>query len=279
MTPAVAATAALKPFPKGPLVIAHRGAPARDRETLAYELAIDEGADFIEPDLEITKDGVLVARHENEISSTTDVAHHAEFAARKITKSIDGEAVHGWFIEDFTLEELKTLRCRERLPQLRPVSAAYDGQAPILTFQEVIDIAKAGERRTGRTIGVYPEMKHPTFFAGIGLPLERRLHDILRRNGYTEKDLGGVRPVFRGRGAEDLRQAVAGSAGATDGCVGRPVRPAHHALCRHDHPERPEGPAVLRRRDRPRPVDGVGYEGGACPGSHQPGRRRPRGWA
>ncbi|HWA60219.1 MAG TPA: glycerophosphodiester phosphodiesterase family protein [Caulobacteraceae bacterium] len=170
-----------------PLVIAHRGASGeRPEETrLAYDLAIDEGADFIEPDLVATQDGILVARHENEISATTDVAGRPEFAARKATKTIDGQKVTGWFTEDFTLAELKTLTCRERLPQLRPQSAKFDGQGQILTFQEVIDIARAGSVRTARVIGVIPEMKHPSYFASIGLGLEERLADAIRTNGYN----------------------------------------------------------------------------------------------
>jgi glycerophosphoryl diester phosphodiesterase len=169
-----------------PLVIAHRGASGeRPEETrMAYELAIDEGADFIEPDLVSTSDGILVARHENEISATTDVASRPEFASRKATKVVDGQSVTGWFTEDFTLTELKTLTCRERLPDLRPASAKFDGQGQILTFQEVIDIARAGCIKTGRVIGVYPEMKHPTYFANIGLPLEERLAGMIRANGY-----------------------------------------------------------------------------------------------
>ncbi|HEX7760009.1 MAG TPA: glycerophosphodiester phosphodiesterase family protein, partial [Caulobacteraceae bacterium] len=168
------------------IVIAHRGASGErpEESRLAYELAIDEGADFIEPDLVATSDGILVARHENEISATTDVASRPEFASRKTTKTIDANQVTGWFTEDFTLAELKTLFCRERLPDLRPASAKFDGQAPILTFQEVIDIARAGSIKTGRVIGVYPEMKHPTYFASIGLPLEERLADMIRTNGY-----------------------------------------------------------------------------------------------
>jgi glycerophosphoryl diester phosphodiesterase len=179
---------------KRPLVIAHRGCSGeRPEETrLAYDLAIDEGADFIEPDLVPTKDGHLVARHENEIGGTTNVASHPEFADRKTTKVIDGETINGWFTEDFTLAELKTLRCRERLPQLRPGSAAYDGQAPILTYQEMVDIARAGSRRTGRTVGTYPEMKHPTYFASIGLPLEHRLADMLKKNNLNSR----TAPVF-----------------------------------------------------------------------------------
>jgi glycerophosphoryl diester phosphodiesterase len=160
-----------------PIVIGHRGCSGERPEhtVLAYERAIEQGADFIEPDLVPTKDGHLVARHENEIGGTTDVASRPEFAARKATKTIDGESITGWFTEDFTLAELKTLRARERLPQLRPANTAYDGQAQLLTFEEVVAIARAGSQRTGRTIGVYPELKHPTYFASIGLPTEDRL--------------------------------------------------------------------------------------------------------
>jgi glycerophosphoryl diester phosphodiesterase len=177
-----------------PLVIAHRGASGErpEESRLAYELAIDEGADFIEPDLVPTKDGHLVCRHEPEIGGTTDVAHHPAFAGRKTTLTIDGQQITGWFTQDFTLAELKTLRCRERLPQLRPGSASYDGQSPILTYQEMIEIARAGSRRTGRTIGTYPEMKHPTFFASIGLPLEHRLADLLKANDLRSR----TAPVF-----------------------------------------------------------------------------------
>ena len=173
-------------FKKTPLMIAHRGASGERPEStlLAFRQAIAEGADFIEPDLEMTKDGHLVVRHENEISQTTDVAKRPEFAARKTTKTVDAQQVTGWFTEDFTLAELKTLTCRERLPDLRPASAKFDGQAPILTFQEVIDIARAGSIKAGRVIGVYPEMKHPTYFASIGLPLEERLAQAIRTNGY-----------------------------------------------------------------------------------------------
>jgi len=177
-----------------PLVIAHRGASGeRPEHTLAgYILAIDEGADFIEPDLCATKDGHLVVRHENEIGGTTDVAGRPEFAARKTEKVIDGQKVSGWFTEDFTLAELKSLRARERLPQLRPGSATFDGQYAIPTYQEVIDLAKAEGRRVRRTIGTYPEMKHPSYFASIGLPLEGRLADVLKKNGLATR----TAPVF-----------------------------------------------------------------------------------
>lgn len=177
-----------------PLVIAHRGASAeRPEHTLAaYELAIRQGADFIEPDLVITRDGVLIARHENELEDSTDVAARPEFASRKTTKTIDGRAVTGWFAEDFTLAEIKTLRTRERWPDMRPISASMDGRFPIATLAEVIDLAKRESRRTGRTIGVYPETKHPSYFRQIGLPLEEPLVRTLHAAGYR----GRKAPVF-----------------------------------------------------------------------------------
>ncbi len=171
------------------IIIGHRGAAGeRPEHTLeSYRTAIAGGADFIEPDLVPTKDGVLVARHENEIGGTTDVAAHPEFAARKATKTIDGASITGWFTEDFTLAELKTLRARERLPALRPANTAWDGKFDVPTFAEVLALAKAETARTGRTIGVYPETKHPSYFARLGLPLERRLVDQLAAAGYTRK--------------------------------------------------------------------------------------------
>ncbi len=148
-----------------PIVIAHRGASGeRPEHTMAaYELAIAQRADYIEPDLVMTRDGVLVCRHENDISDTTDVAAHPAFASRRVTKVIDGDAITGWFTEDFTLAELMTLRCKERLPALRPISAAYDGQQPIVTFAQVLSLAKV------RGVGVYPELKHPAHFVRAGL--------------------------------------------------------------------------------------------------------------
>jgi glycerophosphoryl diester phosphodiesterase len=177
-----------------PIAIAHRGASGeRPEHTLmGYRLAIAEGADFIEPDLVPTRDGHLVVRHEPEIGGTTDVARHPEFAARKTSKVIDGETLTGWFTEDFTLAELKTLRARERLPALRPGSAKYDGLEPIPTYQEVVDLARAESRRLGRPIGTYPELKHPTYFARIGLPLEHRLAAALKANGLDSR----TAPVF-----------------------------------------------------------------------------------
>lgn len=153
------------PASRKPLIIAHRGASGeRPEHTMAsYRLAIAQRADYIEPDLVMSKDGVLVCRHENEISGTTDVSARAEFAARRTTKSIDGVSAQGWFTEDFTLAELKTLRCKERLPQLRPQNSQYDGQEQIPTFAEVLALAREHD------VGIYPELKHPTFLKTLGL--------------------------------------------------------------------------------------------------------------
>ncbi|MHA6206194.1 glycerophosphodiester phosphodiesterase [Dyella soli] len=167
------------------LVIGHRGASAqRPEHTLAsYAKAIADGADYIEPDLVMTRDGVPVARHENEISSTTDVAAHAEFASRKTTRAIDGHEVTGWFTEDFTLDELKTLRARERLPQIR--SIAYDGKFQVPTLDEIIDFVAAESATRNRVIGIIPEIKHGTYFQKIGLPMEDRVLAILAAHDYT----------------------------------------------------------------------------------------------
>ena len=177
-----------------PIVIAHRGASGlRPEHTLAsYELAIDQGADVIEPDLVPTRDGVLVARHENEIGGTTDVARHPEFADRHTTRTIDGQQVTGWFTEDFTLAELKTLRARERLPAVRPGNTAYDGRFAIPTLAEIIALAKLRSAETGRTIGIYPETKHPTYFATIGLATDAPLVRALHAAGWSTPDA----PVF-----------------------------------------------------------------------------------
>jgi glycerophosphoryl diester phosphodiesterase len=177
-----------------PLVIAHRGASGyRPEHTLAsYELAIRLGADVIEPDLVSTKDGVLIARHENEISGTTDVADRPEFANRRTTKTVDGVRFTGWFTEDFTLDELKSLRAKERIPALRPRNTLYDGRYQVPTLQEVIDLAKEWTRRLGRQIAIYPETKHPTYFDSIGLSLEEPLVRTLRRNGWAHRNA----PVF-----------------------------------------------------------------------------------
>ena len=146
-------------------------------------MAIAMGADYIEPDLVSTKDGVLIARHENEIGGTTDVA--LKFAERRARKVIDGDTISGWFTEDFTLAELRTLRAKERLTFR---SHAYDGQFVVPTFNEVLALADSAGRRRGRVVGVYPEIKHPTFFASVGLPLEPKLLAALRARGLDRRD-------------------------------------------------------------------------------------------
>jgi glycerophosphoryl diester phosphodiesterase len=186
-------------------VIGHRGASGYvpEHTLVSYFIAIQMGADYVEPDLVMTKDGVLVARHENDISGTTDVADRAEFARRRKAKTIDGAAITGWFTEDFTLAELKTLRAKERIPQIRPGNARFDRKFEIPTFEEVLSLvrdmnserARAGEgadRQQLKAIGVYPETKHPAYFAGIGLAMEDSLVRILHRYGYHGRNA----PVF-----------------------------------------------------------------------------------
>ena len=190
---APAPRATLAPMPEAaeaqaaprPWLIAHRGASAhRPEHTLAaYALAIDQGADAIEPDLVMTRDGVLVARHENELSDTTDVAQRPEFAARRTRRQVDGAWSQGWFSEDFTLAELKTLRARERLPQLR--STQWDGQFELATFAEIVELVAARSAALGRPIGLVPEIKHPSHFAALGLAMERPLLDALAGHAYT----------------------------------------------------------------------------------------------
>ncbi|HEX4354914.1 MAG TPA: glycerophosphodiester phosphodiesterase [Polyangiales bacterium] len=180
--------------PTRPIVIAHRGASGyRPEHTLAsYWLAIQQGADFIEPDLVSTREGVLVARHENEISQTTDVSERPEFARRRTTKQIDGQPVTGFFTEDFSLAELQRLRAKERLPDLRPANCWYDRAFRIPTLDQVIALAKLGSRVLRRSIGIYPETKHPSYFASLGLALEEPLVRALHRAGYK----GRSAPVF-----------------------------------------------------------------------------------
>jgi glycerophosphoryl diester phosphodiesterase len=176
---------------KFPLVIGHRGAPGYrpEHSRSSYELALAMGVDAVEPDVVATKDGVLVIRHENEISGTTSVADHPEFAARKTTKRIDGEALTGWFTEDFTWEELATLRVRERLPQLRASSASFDDVQPILRLSDLLELVRAASREHGREIGVVLEVKHATYFASIGLDLAPLIARELRANGWADGEL------------------------------------------------------------------------------------------
>jgi glycerophosphoryl diester phosphodiesterase len=194
-------------WPPQPSVTGHRGASAvRPEHTLAsYQKAIDDGADIIEPDLVSTRDGVLVTRHENEIGGTTNVADVAAFASRKTTKTIDGVPVTGWFTEDFTLAELKTLRARERIPANRPANTAYNDQFEIPTLQEVVDLVRKESKAKNRTIGIYPETKHPTYFKSIGLPMEKRLVDLLVASGYRGKDAAVYLQSFEVANLKELR--------------------------------------------------------------------------
>ncbi|MEV4364016.1 glycerophosphodiester phosphodiesterase [Nonomuraea sp. NPDC052116] len=206
------------------VVIGHRGAAGHRPEHTqgGYELAVAMGADWIEPDLVPTKDHVLVVRHENEISGTTDVSLHPEFATRKTTKVVDGRNVTGWFTEDFTLAELKTLRAVERLPAIRQRNTVYDGYYQVLTFQEVLDLAKRLSRQYGRQVGVFPETKHPTYFRSIGLPLEEPLIETVKRNGLNRPGgpvvVQSFEPSSLKRVAKDLRVPLWQALGTT----GRP---------------------------------------------------------
>jgi glycerophosphoryl diester phosphodiesterase len=214
-------TAAAPRRPAKPLVIGHRGASAlRPEHTLAsYAKAIEDGADFIEPDLVATRDGVLVARHENNIAETTDVSARAEFAARRTSKTIDGQPVTGWFTEDFTLAELKQLRARERLGAVRPESQSYDGAFQVVTFEEIVDFTAAETAARGRDIGLIPEIKHGTYFAGIGKPLEPLLLKALAASTYLRRapvvvqsfevgNLKALRPKLSGYGNVQLMQLI-----------------------------------------------------------------------
>ena len=173
-----------------PVVLAHRGVPGERLEHTrpSYLLAIEQGADYIEPDIVSTKDGVLVVRHENEISGTTDVADRSEFADRLATKVVDGKEHTGWFTEDFTLDELKTLRTKERIPDLRPGNVPLDGVEPILTFDEVLDIALQGTATRDNPVGVYVETKHPSYFESVGISLNDLLIDALERRDLNTPD-------------------------------------------------------------------------------------------
>jgi glycerophosphoryl diester phosphodiesterase len=173
-----------------PVIIGHRGAPGyRPEHTLAsYELAFRMGVSYVDVDLVPTKDGQLVARHEPEIGGTTDVADHPEFASRKKTEVIDGVSLTGWFTEDFTLAELKTLRAKERIPENRPNNQLYNGRFEVPTYQEVLDLTRRLGRELHRTLGTYPEVKHSTHFQQLGNPVEPKLVSILNRNGLNRPD-------------------------------------------------------------------------------------------
>ncbi|WP_086847719.1 glycerophosphodiester phosphodiesterase [Amycolatopsis kentuckyensis] len=193
-----------------PVIIGHRGAPGyRPEHTLAsYELAYRMGVDWVDVDLVPTKDGQLVARHEPEIGGTTDVAKHPEFADRKKTVVLDGVTTTGWFTQDFTLAELKTLRAVERIPQNRPHNTLYNGRYQIASYQEVLDLTKRLGRELHRTLGTYPEVKHSTFFKSIGNPTEPKLVSILKRNGLDRPDAPAIIQSFEVSNLIALHQQV-----------------------------------------------------------------------
>ncbi|MEU5273466.1 glycerophosphodiester phosphodiesterase [Streptomyces hygroscopicus] len=193
-----------------PTVIGHRGASGyRPEHTLgSYQLALDMGADIIEQDLVPTKDGHLVCRHENDITATTDVASHPEFADRKTTKTVDGTKLTGWFTEDFTLAELKTLRAKERIPGTRQHNTLYDGRWEVPTFEEVLQWADREGRRRGRRVWLYVETKHPTYFRKLGLGLEEPLAKLLRRYGRHRKDAALFLQSFEPGSIQRLRRLV-----------------------------------------------------------------------
>lgn len=209
---ACAATPSASPYPtldgKAPLVIGHRGASGYLPEhTLeSYKRAIELGADFIEPDVVATKDGELVVRHEPNITATTDVSTRPEFAARKTTRQVDGVAETGWFTTDLTLAELKTLRAKQAMPER---DQSHNGKYAIPTLREVLDLARSESARTGRTIGVYPETKHPTYHVTAGLALEDRLLRLLAEYGYTSKNSPVIVQSFEVGNLKYLRSKTA----------------------------------------------------------------------
>ena len=205
-----AAADSAAPAKASPLVFGHRGAAGyRPEHTLAsYELGARMGADYIEPDLVSTKDGVLVARHEPDISQTTNVADHPEFADRKTTKVIDGVSYTGWFTDDFTLAELKTLRAKERLPDVRQRNTIYDGRYQVPTFQEVLDLRAKLSKELHRTIGIVPEVKHSSYFKKEGLAIEPKLVKALKDAGLDRKDSPVVIQSFETQNLKELNREI-----------------------------------------------------------------------
>jgi len=191
-----------------PLVIGHRGAPGYrpEHSRSSYDLALAMGVDAVEPDVVVSKDGVLVVRHENEISGTTDVADRPEYAERRTTKTIDGAALTGWFTEDFTWDELSTLRCRERLPKLRPSSASFDDQQRVLRLRDVLDLVRAGSLEQGREIGVVLEIKHATYFAGLGWDVAELVERELLDAGWGRGELPLTIEAFESTVLRGLRE-------------------------------------------------------------------------
>lgn len=190
-----------------PLVIGHRGAPGYrpEHSRSSYELALAMGVDAVEPDIVVSKDGVLVVRHENEISGTTDVADRPEFADRRTTKIVDATAHTGWFTEDFTWDELATLRCRERLPKVRATSASFDDQQPVLRLRDVLDLVRAASLEQGREIGVVVEVKHASYFDGVGLSIAPLLAAELAEAGWDTGALPLVIEAFESTVLGELR--------------------------------------------------------------------------
>ena len=293
---AVLMTVSSMAAPERPFVIAHRGASGYLPEhTLAgYFVAIQQGTDYVEPDLVITRDGALVVRHENEIGGTTDVATHPEFAARRTTRMVDGQSITGWFTEDFTLAELKTLRARERLPELRRANTRYDGVFQIPTFEEVLQLVAAADaqraaqaRAAGREppprIGIYPETKHPSYFARAGLHFDDRLLDALNRHGYSRRadpiciqsfEVANLK-ALRKRTDLTLVQLVEPRGQPFDFTLAGDPR----SLSRPDERPGPQGNRHLRRRHRAAQMDGgaVREWPGAGHGPRAP-RARRRTW-
>ena len=188
-----------------PIVIGHRGASGYlpEHTLAAYRLAMEAGADFIEPDLVSTRDGVLIARHEVNISETTDVSERPEFAARKTTKTIDGAVEEGWFADDFTLAEIRTLYAKQRLPFR---SQAYDRQFRVPTFDEAVALAQREGQRLHRTIGVYPETKHPSYHRSVHLALEDKLLAVLAKHGWNSRQAPVFIQSFEVGNLKDLRR-------------------------------------------------------------------------
>ncbi|WP_051343366.1 glycerophosphodiester phosphodiesterase [Pseudonocardia spinosispora] len=232
---------------RSPLIIAHRGASGyRPEHTLAgYELAARLGADYLEPDLVSTRDGVLVARHEPEIGETTDVAQHPEFAGRRTVREIDGVARTGWFAGDFSLDELRTLRAVERIPAIRPRNTRFDGQFPIPTFDEILALAGRLTEELGRPIGVYPETKHPSYHASIGLPLEPLLLRSLRDFGLDRPDAPVFVQSFEVNNLRELR--AAGLSVPLVQLLSASGGPADNAVSDYQRMTTPEGLARVAR--------------------------------
>jgi len=194
--------------PTRPLIIGHRGAPGYrpEHSRSSYDLALAMGVDAVEPDIVVSKDGVLVVRHENEISGTTDVADRPEFADRRTTKTVDDAELTGWFTEDFTWDELATLRCRERLPQLRPASASFDDEQPVLRLREVLDLVRDAALEQGREIGVVLEIKHVTYFAGLGWDVADLVQTELTDAGWADGELPLTIEAFESTVLHRLRE-------------------------------------------------------------------------